>query len=188
VIWPHSALRERWEAAKYGGEGIAQPWVQLVLYSLVRMLGVREVIEFGTFRGVTTAWLALAVEANGGGTVYGIEHTEKDARLTVEFCGQFSLPLTCVQIETTNTLTFIAANPDRVRTAGLLFMDDDKAAVAQKVAALRAVGAHGLLVVHDVDGSYANDPPLRDAWAALGGLVLPAVKVHEHGHLGLLRL
>jgi predicted O-methyltransferase YrrM len=188
MIWPHPLLEARWTDAKYGGEGIAQPWVQLLLYGLVRALGARAVIEFGAFRGVTTGWLALAVEANGGGIVYAVEPNVKDAVRTTDFCAALPLPATLVHVATDSTLAFIAANPDCVRTAGLLFLDDDKAAIAEKVAALRATGARGLLAVHDVDGGYANDPPLRKAWAALGGLTLPVVKVHEHGHLGLLQL
>lgn len=61
MIWPHPILEQRWTESRYGGEGNAQPWVQLLLYSLVRCISAREVIEFGSFRGATTAWLALAV-------------------------------------------------------------------------------------------------------------------------------
>jgi len=43
-------------------------------YLLVRAVGARRIVEFGTSFGVSTIWLALAVRDNGGGTVIGTEY------------------------------------------------------------------------------------------------------------------
>lgn len=45
----------------------------LLAYMLLRALGARRVVEFGTSFGVSTIYLAAAVRDNGGGTVIGTE-------------------------------------------------------------------------------------------------------------------
>jgi predicted O-methyltransferase YrrM len=42
-------------------------------YLLLRALGARQIIEFGTSYGISTIYLALAVRDNGGGRVVGTE-------------------------------------------------------------------------------------------------------------------
>jgi len=190
MIWPHPLLKERWDTTHYAAEGNSQPWVQLLLYSLIRAIGVKEVIEFGCFRGITTAWLALAVEANGGGLVSAIERDVKDMEKTVQWVHRFfdAIPNTNITGHQITTLDFIDKHPDIVKSAGLIFLDDDKADIIHKVAKLRGVGCTALLTVHDVDGTYSNTPPLKELWPMIGGFTVPATKIHENGALGLLQL
>ncbi len=192
MIWPHDVLRDRYESAHfdstaYAKEGITQPWVQLLLYALVRSLGATHVLELGCFRGVTTAWLALAVEANGGGTVVALDREAVDVARGKTLLRDVAdaLPRTQVVWELGDTRAYL-------RTATLqpftfVFLDDDKQAVAEKVELLRVGGCRALLACHDVDGHY-EDPGLARVWKALGGLVVPATRIHPYGHLGLLQL
>ena len=50
------------------------------LYSWVKMLKPRQIIEFGTGLGVSTLWMNQAIKENGG----GILHTIDDGRMFVE--------------------------------------------------------------------------------------------------------
>jgi len=45
----------------------------IFLYLLVRAIGARRIVEFGTSFGVSTIYLALGVRDNGGGLVIGTE-------------------------------------------------------------------------------------------------------------------
>lgn len=51
------------------------------LYQLGRALRAQRIVEFGTSMGVSTIYLALAVRANGGGTVIATELVPEKAQL-----------------------------------------------------------------------------------------------------------
>lgn len=50
-------------------------------YALCRALNARHVIEVGTSHGVSTLYLAHAIQANGGGTVIGTEYEPQKANI-----------------------------------------------------------------------------------------------------------
>ena len=184
-MWPDPRLKARWDLSHYAAEGNAQPWIQLLLYSLITATRANTVVEFGSFRGVTTAWLALAVEANGGGTVNAIERNASDAQVTSDYTKTYAdaLPRTTVIVHLTRTLDAIATlHTD----TDFIFLDDDKCNVPEKVAALRAHGCKALLACHDVDHDYDGTGP--KSFFAREGLVIPSPILHEHGHLGLIQL
>ena len=182
--WPDDRLRQRWESSKhYEYEGNAQPWVQLLLYSLVVATKATTVVECGTFRGATAAWLGLAVEANGGGTVWCIERTPNDLARAQDYLDGLALPRTTFRYMKMTTLDFLATHwPTGV---DFVFLDDDKHAVPEKLAALGRAEPHVLVAVHDVDHNYDEHGPAR--YFAAHGVVVPAPILHEHGHVGLVR-
>lgn len=50
------------------------PWMGRLLYDAVREGGCRSVLELGTGHGSSTAYLAAAVHANGGGRVVSVDN------------------------------------------------------------------------------------------------------------------
>ena len=48
-------------------------------YPILRSLSARCIVEFGTSYGVSTSYLALAMQENGGGTVFGTERVPSRA-------------------------------------------------------------------------------------------------------------
>jgi len=63
-----------YDAKNPGGAGSAQE-EKLFLFSLLRMIKPRRVLEIGVSRGHMTAWLALALHMNGdGGTLTSVDN------------------------------------------------------------------------------------------------------------------
>lgn len=64
------------------------------LYMMARAMGARRIVEFGTSMGISTIYLAAAVQDNGGGLVIGSELQSSKvarARTNVEAAGLSSL-------------------------------------------------------------------------------------------------
>ena len=51
----------------------SEPEVGIFLNSLIKLIGAKNVLELGTFKGATTLYLAEAVKHNGHGKVYTID-------------------------------------------------------------------------------------------------------------------
>jgi predicted O-methyltransferase YrrM len=84
LVPPRGAvLAEMEERARRTGFPIVGPVVGQLFYLLTRLAGARLVFELGSGYGYSTAWFAMAVRDNGGGTVYHVvwdEELSADAR------------------------------------------------------------------------------------------------------------
>lgn len=79
----HPVLAEMEERARRTGFPIVGPVVGQLFYLLTRLSGARTVFELGSGYGYSTAWFAMAVRDNGGGTVHHVvwdEGLSADAR------------------------------------------------------------------------------------------------------------
>jgi predicted O-methyltransferase YrrM len=80
-------LTEMEDRARRSGFPIVGPVVGQMFYLLTRLSGARTVFELGSGYGYSTAWFAMAVRDNGGGTVY---HVVWDDGLSAEARNYFA--------------------------------------------------------------------------------------------------
>lgn len=77
----HQDTHDGWDEGR-GSWPVGSLWTVegVVLYTLVRALNVKAVIEIGAFRGASTTHIAQALMDNGGGKVYSVDiaHGPKD--------------------------------------------------------------------------------------------------------------
>ncbi len=67
--------------AKREGFPIIGPAAGYFCYQTALMIGARKVFELGSGYGYSTAWLAMAVKENGGGTVHHVVWDEELSRM-----------------------------------------------------------------------------------------------------------
>jgi predicted O-methyltransferase YrrM len=177
--WPHENLAKLWEDAPgYGAiGGSTQPWVAALLYQLVRALDIRNVAELGCYKGVTSSWLACAIEENSGGRLTLVDCNAQALKIAQQWIETFAFQKTTIIGVHGATLIYL---PDIPRDTQLIFLDDDKKNILQKVAMLRGLGVKALLAIHDAEGL----PEMKE----LGALVLPTPPMHSTGHLALVQL
>lgn len=160
--WPHPNLRTYIEDGGHEGEGATQPWIQNFLYHLARMLDARHIVELGTWRGATSAWLACALADNGGGTLTLVDNNADNLTVSAwraNALGHASVTVVPVQLP---SFEFLASlDPD----VTLIFLDDDKLAVPEKIAAIRARLSKGVIVIHDAE--MVQEP----IWNARGAIM-----------------
>jgi predicted O-methyltransferase YrrM len=171
--FPDPALQEFWENGRHYREGGTQPWVQSLLYHLVRACGYRRVVELGTWTGLTTAWLAHAVQANGGGKLYATENVPAMADTAAARLYAAEIPDVDWFIRKADTLEALQSLPFEPQ---FVFLDDDKIDLAKKFAFFPGA----LVAVHDAE----DCPELK----AFPHLYLPTAVLHGSGHLALLRV
>lgn len=93
-----------------------------LLYLLLRLIQARNVVEYGTSFGVSTLYLAAAVQDNGGGLVIGSEllaTKAQRARQNIEAAGLTQ----CVEIRTGDAQQTLQSLPEVVDA---LFLDGHK--------------------------------------------------------------
>jgi len=153
--------------------------VQALLYQLCRALDVRRAVELGCYRGVTSAWLALAIEANGGGRLDLVDTNQSFLERALLRAGDVS--------EAANVGIAGHAEPSFAFLKGptfqpdtqFIFMDDDKSDIKQKVHVIRERGCQALIAVHDVEH---NQPQLE----GLNAVTLKTPVLHATGWLALI--
>jgi predicted O-methyltransferase YrrM len=178
VWWPHPSLKTYWDSGLHHTEGATQPWVQALLYQLCRALDVRRAVELGCYRGVTSAWLALAIEANGGGRLDLVDTNQTFLTVAMARVGDVNtgtLVATAGHAETSFAFLREHFQPD----TQFIFMDDDKADIKQKVHVIRDCGCQALIAVHDVEH---NQPQLE----GLNAVTLKTPVLHGTGWLALI--
>ena len=175
TMWPHPSIREYWDSGKHATEGGTQPWVAALLYGLVRAMDIRHVAELGCYLGATSAWLALAIEANGGGSLTLVDTQADWLQQAAARVMALDLQKTALGTMNERSLDFLAhMNPD----TRLVFLDDDKAEIPAKLDALRALKLkEALVAIHDME--TINVP---------GALVLATPVLHGTGLLGLVQV
>ncbi len=70
--------------AKREGFPIIGPAAGYFCYQMALMIGARKVFELGSGYGYSTAWFAMAVKENGGGTVHHVVWDEELSRMARE--------------------------------------------------------------------------------------------------------
>ena len=180
-LWfPHPTLRDYWESGKHRSEGATQPWVQALLYHLVRALGIRHVAELGCYLGSTSAWLALAIEANCAG-----EPTT--GSLTLVDVGNGMVDGVRSRVSAVSTTPLIGFHgrsleflPGLYTETRFVYLDDDKADVSAKLALIAQRAPGCLVAIHDAETLGAQLPTnalLLDTAPLFGSEKLALVKV-----------
>lgn len=144
--FPHDALRRAWRPG-YEGGGL-QPWLQALLYHMIRATDIRHVVELGTWYGYTSGWLAQAVEDNGGGTATFVEHAPDCAAKTRAALDALGLEKTACEIIHKPSLEYLPRLPDATQ---FVFLDDDKAAVPEKLRLIKERAPRALVAIHDAE-------------------------------------
>ncbi|BCW95651.1 MAG: O-methyltransferase [Fimbriimonadales bacterium] len=142
---PHPLLLEMERRAAETNFPIVGPVVGQMFYWLTRLVGARRVFELGSGYGYSTAWFALAVRENGGGTVH---HTVWDAELSrqaQEYLTQMGLgDLTTYHVgEAVETLQQVGGEYD------IIFCDIDKAGYPASLPVVKRHLRVGGLMLYD---------------------------------------
>lgn len=179
VQLPHPSLATAYES------GCAEPWTSQAVASLLIATNKRTVFEGGAFMGQTSAWLALALERLGGGTLTTVDiDAERIGHAKARLDG---LGLTRV---TTNTvhddvLRFIPTLPDA--SIGFAWIDDnhEKHHVDQEIRSLwPKMERGGIICGHDVIGSC----DLQTVFKKYGGIALNFPRLGQAGGLGIISI
>lgn len=125
-----------------------QPWLQALLYQLIRAMDLRHVVELGTWYGYTSGWLAQAVEDNGGGTVTLVEAAPDCVQKTQAVIESLGLKKAACEIIHKRTLDYL---PGMREDMQLVFLDDDKSDVPRKLELIKARAPRALVAIHDAE-------------------------------------
>ena len=176
VLWPHPHIRKYWESGKHFTEGATQPWVQALLYQLCRALDVRRAVELGCYLGATSAWLAAAIESNGGGSLTVVDVGDEYISRTKERISAMALSGVETAYVKRPSLEYLPEIPPNTQ---FVFLDDDKDKVPAKLDLIRARCPGAVVAIHDmetltqgIEGILRLDTPI----------------LHGTGYLGLLRV
>ena len=174
--WPHASLRDAWETRDDNDPNVStQPWVSALLYQLVRALDYRRVVELGCYRGVTSAWLACAVEANGGGTVTLVDIQAGVLKKTERRLAALALAKTQASYVEASSAAFLETQlPANTQ---FIFIDDDKLTVPAELERIKAVAPRALVAIHDAE----------TIGAIPGALMLATPPLYGSGHLALVQ-
>lgn len=177
-LWfPHPLLHEYWWSLDHYLEGGTQPWVQSLIYNLIRSCSFRRVVELGTWYGSTSAWMCMALLHNGGGQYLGTEISDDVAEIAAKRLGSLgSLENVDWAVRKNASL---AALPELPFQPDFVFIDDDKTDLAAKAAFFPGA----LAAIHDVED---NDVKVREMWPH--AIVLKTPVLHATGHLALVQL
>ena len=144
--FPHAALAAAWRPG-YEGGGL-QPWLQAFLYQLIRAMDLRRVVELGTWYGYTSAWLAQAVEDNGGGEAHFVDLEERHVERTRAAVERLDLKTTACAFIHKPSVAYLADIPHDMQ---FVFLDDDKERVKEKIAMISQRCARCLVAIHDAE-------------------------------------
>lgn len=176
-LWfPDPSLESYWKSGQHYADGGTQPWVQALLYQLIRACGFRRVMELGTWYGATAAWMCLAVAHNGGGCYWGTERSHEAADKAAARLFALEIPSVDWVVRRQDTLSALEGLPFG---PDFVFIDDDKAQLAEKLAFF----PKGTLVaLHDVEDRPPHELATWDPF------VLKTSVLHGTGHLALIQL
>lgn len=164
--------------------GSTEPWTADVVAAIAVALNAQTIIETGTFEGHTTVAMAMALSRAGiPATIYTVEVMRERAETARRLFSSDFHP--SVHVEVANNDALLALNDFADDCVDLVFLDDDHTAghVAREIReALRVLRKGGVCLVHDADGPFGIGPVV----IAAGGIVLPFVKLHAAGGLGVI--
>lgn len=192
IHWPHASLKEAWDKGIYK-QGATEPWTQQVVADLLIAKNARTVLELGTFLGLTTTWLALALEWLGGGTLIGVEIEKDRAAATEEQLSRLTIPRVHWTIHCDDSIR-VLQNDIKTRSIDFAWVDDNHDAnhVALELdilcrptlAEARKMNYGGLVCMHDVSGELGLDGVCINQH----GYVLDFPKLGPAGGLGLIQV
>jgi predicted O-methyltransferase YrrM len=173
--------------------GSTEPQVTEIVCAIARGMNASVVVETGTYKGLTT--LALWEALRGQGRVAQILSIESDperfqsaadhiAEVTASVLltehGTADCAITCSLND-----ALVALDHLPVGQVDLVFLDDDhdkNHVRAEVCAAFRVLRSGGVLCLHDVCGLF----DLGEIVRTMGGVVLPLVRLHASGGLGIM--
>lgn len=191
IRWPHSSVKDAWKRGIYE-QGATEPWIQQLVADFIIASQARTVLELGCFLGLTTTWIACALEASGGGTLVGVELEPERAEATRAQLGLLDL----------NTVKYVIHQADAVSVLNMLdahsidlaWVDDDHtpAHVAQELDILcaptrpesRKMASGGIVLMHDVFGPLGLD----GVCSVYHGLPINLPKLGPAGGLGIIQV
>jgi len=158
----------------------------------MRSISAQTILELGCFTGITTAWLALALEDMGGGEIYAVDCDadrcrETEARVTALGLSSVTLHLIALDaIAAIHTLPPLSID--------FAFIDDKIDARHMRAemealwswydpAATQRMSLGGLIAVHDV-----THDDVASAVIGHQGYILNTVPMHAHGGLALIQI
>ena len=175
ISWPFPVVKGAWESGRYE-MGTTEPWTQQIVANLAGAIGAENIIETGTFEGLTTLWLIST-----GAHVTTVESDPERAQNAREFFNSLGVG-DQVRVITEDALHVLRSKGDD--TYDLAFLDDDHTSdhvYAEITEAKRIVRSGGIIAVHDVIGDFG----LKGVLAAHHGISLPLGQLHSNGGLGL---
>lgn len=176
----HPSLKDTHEG------GVTEPWVANLIRGLLLARGGHPtVLETGSFRGITSAWIALTLEQMGGGQLWACDLEAERAQGVMARLDALDLKRCQYGVLTGDVLRYI--DDAKPQTFDLVFIDDDhqKHHVAQEIVGLwPKMKAGGVMCLHDVHGVC----DLQSVVAKFGGISLHMPRLGPAGGLGLIQL
>lgn len=187
ALWPHPILKDYWMSGLHRDEGATQPHVQALLYQLILSLNAKHVLELGVWKGATSRWLACAIESNGGGTLTLVDNNPENLHTAVVRVHALGLGHVEVVDIPMPTLAYLESLPTTPSTElpyapELIFLDDDKQQITEKLSLLKIRSAGAFVCIHDAE-TLPNEILVES-----NIMVLPTPHEPSSGHLGLVRL
>lgn len=185
VRWPNKSLAKEW--SEYKDLGATEPWIAQAVSSLLVASGHNTVLETGGYMGTTSAWLALALESMGGGTLTVVELEAERAQSITDRLESLKLKDTQCNVLNANILHVIPSLEDR--SIGVAWIDDchEYPHVETEIVHLwRKMRPGGLMIFHDVssDGVCGLGKLVRK----YGGIALDLPRLGPDGGLGIIQV
>lgn len=153
----HSAIVRETTQGRIGAA--VSPGDRKALYRVVRNFRPRRVLEFGTHIGMSTYYIAKALEANGGGEITTVDIIDVNSEAGAWRNVGLTRPPSGIaaSLGLADTITFVAMPAARfmeqdIGPYDLIFLDGDHAASAVYREVIRSLGMlnpGGLILLHD---------------------------------------
>lgn len=179
IVYPHESLIEAYES------GCAEPWTTQVVTSLLIASNQRNVLETGSFTGQTSAWLAMALQRLGGGTLTTVDIDPERVQKTAERLN--GLPLDRVQCRCVESDVLLYLPMLEPKSVGFAWIDDLHEAfhVEREVNLLwDKMVPGGIMLFHDVHGHHQ----LKNVVNKYGGYSIDLPRLGASGGLGILQI
>lgn len=176
VTFPHPSLAEAYES------GCAEPWTSQVVASLLIASNHRNVLETGCFTGQTSAWLAMALERIGGGTLTTVDIDPARTQLCTERLQGLDLTRVTHRAVTQDVLQYLPTVPNN--SIGFAWVDDnhEKHHVAIEARLLwDKLKPGGIATFHDVWGQC----DLQTIVKQYGGASIDLPRLGPAGGIGI---
>ena len=180
IPFPHDSLKlDTFQS------GCAEPWTSSFLSALLTATNQRTVLEVGGFTGQTSAWLALALERIGGGSLVVVEIDGARVRQVKARLAALDLKLTETFVVEQDSLQYIPTIANK--SLGFVWLDGnhEKFHVEQEICRLwDKMKPGGIIAGHDVLGSC----DLQTVFKKYGGIALNFPMLGPAGGVGLISI
>lgn len=179
VNYPHQSLTTAYES------GCAEPWTSQLVTSILIASNRRNVLETGAFMGQTSAWMAMALERLGGGTLTTIDIDAERVGQAKHRIDGLGLTRVTVRAVHDDVLHYLQTIPDK--SVGFAWIDDnhEKHHVETELRLLwPKMELGGIICGHDVWGSCN----LQTVFKKYGGLALNYPRLGAAGGCGIIQV